>query len=130
MGEGYNLFDLSVEAITRRGPKWRLLWFAKKSFVTSLVKIRQVLNKGKDSIQSLTMFGKKVLTIGGCCANVTWMTVDGFVHKQTVFAILQFTEISRKLRDDKDEEGEGQGDTVVTKVPLKNSSNAHSLSIF
>ena len=105
-------------------------WFAKKALVTSLVKIRQVLNKGKDSIQSLTMFGKKVLTIGGCCANVTWMTVDGFVDKQTVFAILQFTEISRKLRDDKDEEGEGQGDTVVTKVPLKNSSNAHSLSIF
>ena len=105
-------------------------WFAKKALVTSLVKIRQVLDKGKDSIQSLTMFGKKVPTIGGCCASVTWMTVDGFVHKQTVFAILQFTEISRKLRDDKDEEGEGQGDTVVTKVPLKNSSNAHSLSIF
>ena len=56
-------------------------------------------------------------------------SVDSFVGKQTVFAILQITEISRKLRDDKDEEGEGQGDTVVTKVPLKNSSNAHSLSI-
>ena len=76
MGEGYNLFDLSVEAITWRGSKWRLLWFAKKSLVTSLVmvKIRQVLNKDKDSIQSLTMFCKKVLTRVGCCASVTLMT--------------------------------------------------------
>ena len=56
-------------------------------------------------------------------------SVDSFVGKQTVFAILQFTEISRKLRDDKDEEGEGQGDTVVTKVPLKNNLRAHSLSM-
>ena len=59
-----------------------------------------------------------------CYINDMIHSVDSFVGKQTVFAILQFTEISRKLRDDKDEEGEGQGDTVVTKVPLKNSTNA------
>ena len=53
--------------------------------------------------------------------------MDGFVDKQTFFCNLQFTEISRKLREDKDEEGEGQGDTLtVTKVPLKNSSHAQS----
>ena len=68
MGEGYNSFDLSVEAITWWGSKWRLLWF------TSLVKIRQVLNKDKDGIQSLTMFCKKVPTRVGCCASVTRMT--------------------------------------------------------
>ena len=72
--EGYNLFDLSVEAITRRGSKYRLLWFARKSLVTSLAKIRQVLNKDKDGIQSLTMFCKKVPTRVGCCASVTLMT--------------------------------------------------------
>ena len=71
------------------------------------------------------MFCKKVLTRVGCCASVTlmarstqWMAL--WTNKQS-FAILQFTEISRKLREDKDEEGEGQGDTLtVTKVPLKN----------
>ena len=57
-----------------------------------------------------------------CYTDDTIHSVDGFVDKQTVvFAILQITEISRKLREDKDEEGEGQGDTLtVTKVPLKN----------